>query len=130
MNSNTDICPCGSGETFALCCQPYLQQQQNPATAETLMRSRYTAFALNDETYLRYSWHPQTCPENIELDTRTQWLGLQIKTTELGEENDDSGQVEFVARFKVNGKAFRLHENSRFTRYEGRWVYRDGDIVE
>jgi len=130
MKNHTDFCPCGSGKTFVSCCQPYLQQQQNPATAETLMRSRYTAFVLNDESYLRYSWHPQTCPENIGLDTKTRWLGLQVKATELGEGNDDSGRVEFVARFKINGKAFRLHENSRFTRHQGRWVYLGGEIAE
>jgi len=130
MKNDTDLCPCGSGKAFEFCCQPYLQQQQHPVNAETLMRSRYTAFALNDESYLRYSWHPQTCPENIELDTKTQWLGLQIKASEQGEENDDSGNVEFIARFKINGKAFRLHENSRFTRHQGRWVYLDGEVVE
>jgi SEC-C motif-containing protein len=128
--NKTDLCPCGSGKTFELCCQPYLQQRQNPATAETLMRSRYTAFVLKDEAYLRYSWLPQCRPDDIELDTKTQWLGLQIISTDQGQVHDDSGRVEFVARFKINGKAFRLHESSRFTRHEKRWVYRDGITID
>jgi SEC-C motif-containing protein len=126
---STDLCPCGSGRTYTLCCQLYLQQDQLPATAEQLMRSRYTAFALNDEDYLLFSWHPQTCPQHLELDEKTQWLGLQIKNTERGQEHDNSGHVEFIARFKLNGKAFRLHENSRFTRLDRRWVYLDGEII-
>jgi SEC-C motif-containing protein len=128
--NKTDLCPCGSGKAFEFCCQPYLQQRQNPATAETLMRSRYTAFVLNNENYLRYSWSAETCPEDIGLHNKTQWLGLQIKATEQGLAHDDIGRVEFVARFKINGKAFRLHENSRFTRHEKRWVYRDGVTID
>jgi len=127
---STGQCPCGSGKSYTLCCQPYLQQGQRSATAEQLMRSRYTAFVLNDEDYLRFSWHPQTCPHHLELDSKTQWLGLQIRHTEQGQQHDDLGQVEFIARFKLNGKAFRLHENSRFTRLDGRWVYFDGEIIE
>lgn len=94
------------------------------------MRSRYSAFVLKDEDYLRYSWAPQTCPDELHLDTKTQWLGLRIMKKEGGQREDESGRVEFVARFKIGGKAFRLHENSRFTRHEQRWVYHDGDIMK
>ncbi len=89
------------------------------------MRSRYTAFVLLNEDYLRYSWHPDTCPENIRLNENTHWLGLKIKNTVAGGEKDDSGEVEFVARSKINGEASRLHETSRFLRFENRWVYVD-----
>ncbi len=120
------LCPCGSGNDFKRCCQPYLEQTSNAPTAEALMRSRYTAFVMLDEDYLRYSWHPDTCPENIRLNERTQWLGLKIKSTLAGEEKDDTGEVEFVARSKINGEASRLHETSRFSRFENRWVYVSG----
>lgn len=90
------------------------------------MRSRYTAFTLNDEAYLRFSWHADTRPKTIHLDKETQWLGLKIKSTENGQENDETGRVEFVARYKNNGKAVRLHENSRFIQYKNRWLYLDG----
>jgi len=116
-------CPCGSDRNFGNCCQPLLQQITLPSTAEQLMRSRYTAFVLGDENYLRYSWHPDSRPRNIHLQADTRWLGLNIKTTTGGQPEDSEGTVEFVARYKTGGKATRLHENSRFVRSEGRWVY-------
>jgi len=90
------------------------------------MRSRYTAFVLHDEAYLRFSWHPDTCPKTIHIDTATQWLNLSIKSTEHGLLDDARGRVEFVARYKNNGRAVRLHENSRFIKQDGRWLYFDG----
>lgn len=130
MKNNTDhkpdACPCCSGKAFPQCCQPYIERRRNAPTAETLMRSRYTAFVLNNEAYLRFSWHIDTCPKTIHLNNETQWLGLEVKTTEKGQPNDDTGRVEFVARYKNNGKAVRLHENSRFIQHEHRWVYLDG----
>lgn len=122
------LCPCESGESFKLCCQPYLERQCNPPTAETLMRSRYSAFTLLDENYLRYSWHTDTCPRTIHLNEDTRWLGLKIIKTIAGNESDENGTVEFVARSKNNGKASRLHEISRFSRLDNRWVYLDGKM--
>lgn len=94
------------------------------------MRSRYTAFTLHNETYLHDSWHPDTCPKNIDLNTKTKWLGLRIKNTEQGRESDDTGLVEFIARYKINSMGYRLHEISRFTRYNNRWVYLDGETMD
>lgn len=92
------------------------------------MRSRYTAFVMLDEEYLRYSWHPDTCPKHISLNPDTQWLGLKIKRTVDGREHDRTGEVEFIARNRYNGKASRIHEKSRFIRHQQRWVYLDGDF--
>ncbi len=125
-NETVQLCFCESGKTYTHCCQPYIEQSRNAATAETLMRSRYTAFVLREESYLRYSWHPDNCPKIIHLDKDTKWLGLKIKSTEAGKANDQTGKVEFIARSKINGKACRLHEISRFSRFENRWVYVDG----
>lgn len=121
--NNTTLCPCESGKPYKLCCQPYVEQISNAPTAEALMRSRYSAFSLLNEDYLRYSWHPDTCPKQIHLNQNTQWTGLKIIKTEDGGKNDDSGTVEFIARSKINGKASRLHENSHFKRFEHHWVY-------
>lgn len=120
------LCPCGSGNPYNSCCQPYIEQISEAPTAEALMRSRYTAFVLHDEEYLRYSWHPDYCPKNIHLNEDTRWLELKIVNTVAGSACDETGEVEFVARSKLNGKATRLHENSRFSRYENHWVYLDG----
>jgi len=125
-NNNTLSCPCESGQTFKHCCQPYLEQKQDTPTAEALMRSRYTAFVLQDESYLRYSWHPDNCPRIIHLNAETKWLGLKIKNTVAGGATDKMGEVEFVARSKISGRAHRLHEISLFARFENRWVYTSG----
>jgi SEC-C motif-containing protein len=134
MKNNTEnathLCPCESGKPFKHCCQPYIEQISEAPTAESLMRSRYSAFVLLNEDYLRYSWHPDSCPKNIHLHKDTQWLGLTIKSTAAGGLNDSTGEVEFVARHKINGKASRVHENSRFSRFNNRWVYIDGKFDE
>ena len=90
------------------------------------MRSRYSAFVNMDEAYLKATWHPRTRPSRVRLDSDLQWLGLKIKSTQLGGEADTEGTVEFVARCKRNGKAQRLHETSRFKKIDGRWFYLDG----
>ena len=127
-SAQVELCPCGSGKPYPSCCQPYIEQNCEAPTAEALMRSRYTAFVLSDEDYLRYSWHPDYCPENIRLDENTRWLGLKIVDTEAGNPGDDTGEVEFIARSKLDGRATRVHENSRFSRYKKRWVYLDGNF--
>ena len=127
---HTELCPCGSGKPYHSCCQPYIEQSSDAPTAEALMRSRYTAFVLLKEDYLRYSWHPDFCPKNIHLNENTQWLGLKIISTVAGDTGDETGEVEFVARSKLNGKASRLHENSRFSRFDKHWVYIDGKFIK
>ena len=92
------------------------------------MRARYSAFCLHLEAYLRASWHPQTRPSSLAFDPAQRWLGLKNVACEAGGTADATGQVEFVARYKIHGKAFRLHENSRFSRVDGHWLYVDGDI--
>lgn len=91
------------------------------------MRSRYSAYVLCNESYLLATWHPATRPSRVRFNDRQRWLGLHIKSTCDGQQEHKSGTVEFVARFKVNGKGHRLHEQSRFEKVDGRWYYRDGD---
>lgn len=94
------------------------------------MRSRYSAYVLDDGDYLLATWHPSTRPAELTLDARLQWLGLDIRRCEHGGPDDEQGIVEFVARGKVNGRAERLHEVSRFVKEEGRWFYVDGELQE
>jgi SEC-C motif-containing protein len=119
-------CPCGSGNALANCCGPVISGKRAPETAEMLMRSRYSAHVLGDVDYLRKSWHPATRPAAIELGEPANWLGLKIIATRDGDRGDDQGKVEFVARYKVAGRAFRLHEISRFVRQADRWTYFSG----
>ncbi|SOD57331.1 SEC-C motif-containing protein [Pseudoxanthomonas wuyuanensis] len=93
------------------------------------MRSRYTAYVMKDEAYLRASWHPDTCPAELQLQdalgARTVWLGLTVKRHAVT--GADSAEVEFIARYRSGGAAaVKLHEISRFVRSDGRWLYLDG----
>lgn len=94
------------------------------------MRSRYSAYVRSDAKYLLRTWHVSTRPHDLDLDTEraVKWLGLEVLVTEAGGSGDVQGVVEFVARYKVNGKAHRLHEHSRFVKEDGQWFYVDGDI--
>ena len=121
---NKSDCPCGSNKAYQACCAPYISGNAFAPTAEALMRSRFTAYTLNDEAYLRATWDERTCPkERITHDEPTKWLGLEVKKHETQEKE---AYVEFVARYKIGGKAHRLHERSRFVKYDGKWFYVDG----
>lgn len=121
-------CPCGSLHEFAECCEPYLNGTQSAPTPEALMRSRYTACALQNTAYLLNSWHPDTRPKTLELDLQMRWLGLKIVKVHRGV-HENIGHVHFVARYKVkNGQAHRMEENSRFKKIGTQWFYVDGDF--
>ena len=122
-----NACLCGRGIAYADCCGRYLEAEHPAPTAELLMRSRYTAYVLGRKDYLRQTWHPESRPTTLELDDSPNWLGLKVLRTERGRESDDEGVVEFVARFKIDGRGHRLHEISRFERIDGRWLYLDGE---
>ncbi|KZM71517.1 SEC-C domain-containing protein [Nocardia terpenica] len=126
--AETDPCPCRSGEEFARCCAPRLNGTGPAPTAESLMRSRYTAFALGDTDYLLRSWHPRTRPRRLALDPGQRWLFLEIVRTERGGPFDDTGSVEFRAHYRHDGRRGQLHECSKFARVGGEWLYVDGEI--
>ncbi len=118
------VCPCG-GSSFHTCCQPYLDGEIEAPTALALMRSRYSAFVVGNEKYLRDTWLAENRPAGAIIDKKdlTKWVGLKI----LGhQELEDRATVEFIANYKRNGRMLKLHENSRFIKQEGRWYYVDG----
>lgn len=126
-----ESCPCGSGNAYGACCGRYIDAGLRPETAEQLMRSRYSAYVLVREDYLRRTWHASTRPDTLNLEPACfgRWLGLKILRTEAGGREDREGVVEFVARYKPSGKAERLHEVSRFVREDGQWFYLNGDVL-
>ena len=140
-----DPCPCGrlapagpgghKGKSatplaFARCCGRYLAAPGLEASAapdaESLMRSRYTAFVCERADYLQATWHASTRPADLDFEPGARWLGLQVRSHRAT--GEDRAEVEFVARYRVGGRAVRLHETSRFVREGGRWLYVDGDI--
>jgi SEC-C motif-containing protein len=119
-------CPCG-GADYAACCGRYHNGEPAP-DALTLMRSRYSAYVLRLEAYLLASWHDSTRPSALDLATdNTKWIGLEIRKYKA--ESADRATVEFVARYKIGGRAARLHEVSRFVREGGKWFYLDGEFI-
>jgi SEC-C motif-containing protein len=107
------------------CCGRFIEQGQVPPDALHLMRSRYTAFALEHEAYLQHTWQAAHRPETLDFDEGAKWLGLEIKDfVDTGvQEGQATAEVEFVARVRVAGKAHRLHERSRFVCEDGQWRY-------
>jgi SEC-C motif-containing protein len=120
-----EACPCGSGLAYELCCGPIHLGERPAASAEALMRSRYSAYALGLDDYLVHSWHPDTRPDQT-LDSPVKWVGLEIVSTDGGGPDDDEGRVEFCASYLDGDRLEQMCERSRFVRFEGRWVYFDG----
>ena len=125
------VCHCGRTDAkgrpvaYADCCGICHAGEAAP-DAERLMRSRYSAFVRGDVPYLLATWYASTRPVSLELDANAKWLGLEIKRHRMT--GQDAAEVEFVARFRVEGRAVRQHELSRFVREGGRWYYVDGDV--
>jgi SEC-C motif-containing protein len=123
-------CPCGNPAGYLRCCGP-LHEGEAAATAEALMRSRYSAYVLKREDYLLATWYHGTRPATLKLGAQQPaptWLGLTVKRHET---EGDRATVEFVARLRYGGgKAQRMHEISRFVREHGRWYYVDGTFPE
>lgn len=129
MTTRLPSCPCGRNATYQACCARWhtgLLHLQAP-DAETLMRSRYTAFVLDELDYLLATWHGTTRPTDLSPNPPgLKWLGLTV--VEHIVQDADHAVVAFVARNRLHGRAHRLEETSRFVREKKRWMYVDGDV--
>jgi SEC-C motif-containing protein len=123
-------CPCGTGLTLRECCGPFLGGAAQPPTAERMMRSRYTAYALLTPGYVLATWHPSTRPTTLVLDPDTHWIGLEILGRTRGGMLDTEGTVEFRATFRRDGLRLHQHERSNFIRENKSWYYVDGIVPE
>lgn len=128
MKKEAGACCCGSGRRYAECCGRLHLGAENAATAEALMRSRYSAYALGLESYLLATWHVSTRPAALDLEQASgmKWLELSVKRHQV--QDDSHATVEFVARYRLAGRGQRLHETSRFVREDGAWYYLDGEF--
>jgi SEC-C motif-containing protein len=128
--SDAARCPCLTGLPYGECCGPLHAGLRGAGTAEALMRSRYSAFAVLDADYLLASWHPSTRPSSLSLDAEQRWLRLDVVAVSGGGPFDDAGTVSFVASYRLaGGERGSLREVSRFVREGGRWFYVDGDVA-
>lgn len=124
-------CPCGSGRSLGRCCGPVVRGERAAPTAEGLMRSRFTAFALGDEAHLLRSWHLATRPTEVRFVPGQRWTRLEVLATVAGELLDPTGLVEFRAHHERRGRLGTLHELSRFVRDDdGRWCYLGAEEAE
>ncbi len=124
------LCFCGSNKKLENCCSPIISGERKAVTAEALMRSRYTAYVLENTEYLLDSWHPETRPETLSIQPGIiNWLGLSIKYLKNGNSGDIAGRVEFIAKYEQKGINGEVHENSRFIFEQGCWFYIDGDLI-
>lgn len=133
QNDTTMTCPCGSNKPFAFCCEPAIEGHKPAKTAEALMRSRYTAFALGAVDYLiNTTAEEHRNPDDAELISEqikvTTWTGLKIVSTENGGSGDDQGTVEFIARFETDDQTGELCETSNFRKENNHWYYVDGEV--
>ncbi|HEX5737677.1 MAG TPA: YchJ family metal-binding protein [Hydrogenophaga sp.] len=125
-------CPCGQTDprgravAFGACCGRFLDHDVPAPDAQSLMRSRYSAFVLGRVDYLNRSWHVSTRPADLALEPGVKWLGLEVRSHRVIDA--DHAEVAFVARSRVAGRGQRLCETSRFVREGGRWFYVDGDL--
>jgi len=128
-------CECGLGPSVEECCGRFIEGAARPETAEALMRSRYTAYAIQNIDYLAATHDPDTVGNMDREDTEkwareANWQGLEIVDTVAGGPEDEEGVVEFIARYETGGKTIAHHERSTFRRIDGQWFYVDGDMVK
>lgn len=125
------LCPCGSEKKYNECCEPYIKGTKVAPTAEALMRSRYTAFAVGEIDYISKTHHEST-RKDLDMEgvkswaLNSEWLGLEIREKSKGTEKDTEGQVEFKCKFTFNGSEQSHHELSTFKKENGEWFFVDG----
>lgn len=127
-------CPCCSGQSYEQCCEPLLLGQVRAATAEALMRSRYTAYTLAEIDYVFKTSGPRVRKEFDAESSRkwaqsAEWKGFEIRHAEGGAEQDSQAVIEFVAHYQIEKSDFEHHEIAEFGRIDGEWRFMDGKMV-
>jgi SEC-C motif domain protein len=133
------VCPCRVLDSnkidFEKCCDPYLKGTKSPTSAESLMRSRYTAYVIKnikyvDQTQINLDHDKFDVDEALKWAEGSEWNGLEVVKTTLGKEADNTGVVEFIAHYKdiKSGTELKHHETSRFVKKDGKWFFSNGEI--
>ena len=128
-------CPCGSGQTYEQCCEVFIKGKRLPETAEQLMRSRYSAHAMQEIPYIFETIHPNF-RDDWDEEAATAWSknaiwhGMDVVETEAGGPGDDRGIVEFVARFSMKNEVMRHCERAVFEKVDNRWYFTEGEFVK
>ena len=123
------LCPCGTGSNYGACCGRLHSGAVQARTAEELMRSRYSAYALGNLDHVFRTWHPKTRPSDVSPVGGIAFVGLEVLEIVAGGPDDDIGVVEFRARLRGPEGLSEFQERSRFSRRAGQWMYVDGSIT-
>lgn len=131
-NQMKTLCPCGSGKTLAECCLDVISGVKKATSAEALMRSRYTAYAMGEMSYILSSWHVSTRPSQVSTENNISWRGLKVlrSVKKHRQESTQYAEVEFIASFINDGIERQMHECSQFVYEDDRWFYVDGVQIE
>ncbi len=127
-------CPCGSESDYAKCCGPIIAGVAKAPTAQALMRARYSAYVKCEVDFLLSSLHPDSSG-GVDRDStkawaqNADWHGLEILSTAAGGEKDETGEVEFVAKYTLQDEPQRHHERAMFKRHNDQWLYLDGTEI-
>jgi SEC-C motif-containing protein len=132
--NDTTRCPCGSSLAYADCCEPYVSGARKAPTPEALMRSRYSAYALQILPYLASTLHPGQRHDYDEAGAErwakeSEWDKLEIINIAADPANEDIGTVEFKASYRRRGEKLVHHERAEFRRKDGTWYFFDGKMV-
>lgn len=130
----TTLCPCGSNNDYLQCCGRYIEQHQFPDTPEQLMRSRYTAYTQANIDYIANTMRDPAAKdfnrdEAKQFAQTAKWLGLEVVTSHIDQQDEDKGFVEFIATYQLNNQLTKMHEVSEFQRINQRWFYTDGKVA-
>ncbi len=133
--SDTNLCPCGSGIALETCCLPLIRGKVLAQTAEELLRSRYTAFAIGETDYILSTHHSKTRAdvkreEIEEWSKNSKWLQLKVFQKEAGEKTDSAGTIIFGAYYQVDGKDEEHLEKSFFEKENGEWRFLDAQGIQ
>jgi len=135
MNKIPTLCPCGTGLKYTECCEPFHKKELNAPTAEKLMRSRYSAYAVGNIDHIERTNHPAgresfDRESSISWSDTSKWLGLEIVSTKAGETTDQVGEVEFNARYEREGKEHVHYEVGLFERIDSVWYYKEAQNIQ
>ena len=127
-------CPCGSGLAYSACCEPIIKGKKAAETAEALMRSRFSAYAVGAIDHLGASLQAAD-RKQFDAASAKEWAGsaewnrLEVVSAERGAPEDEDGIVEFKAHYTVDGQALVHHERAQFAREQGKWVFVEGRVI-
>jgi len=128
------MCHCGLDQAYEDCCGQYHQGLAKPPTAEALMRSRYCAFVVQQIDYLEQTLYPTQrhdfdAESSLQWAKSSEWLGLEVLQTDKGQAEDTEGMVEYIAKFKNQGRQQQHHETGSFVKEDDQWYYMSGKMA-